>query len=627
MGLEQSQQTWLALVREAAAGRADIAEAMRKLIAEARREDPEHPAWEHVDDLDFAADAKRLAAGVTKILASRKLKPDHGEIVFELDPVNLAGDGGINVFAGREGGDIVDLGVVGSRVLGKLYDWAEDGDAADILVGLGFTAVAIARATGKRKTNSRRITIAYHDSDLDPIVLGEPLRVKEKKAPRKPKPKATKPARVDVPKSASPAEWLLRAAKFGDANAAAKAAIRAVEASDKPAAKTALTALAAALKRPTKESYDRALAAIGALYFVAERLGERGQMKQATQLAERVVKATEARYPADDPYRNHVRRRATQLFERYKRGIKNGGEIWFFNWDEIPREVWLPFLDGVRGRLDGDVARCRAALKKLDAEVARALKEPGMRKRLLNMAGDYAMLHGFCGNAAKVREILSKFRDESNGPKPKQAIAALFDAGDKKSAAALAARELRERLDEVTGKAGVIAAMNAHHSLLQLQYIFEAQLKAGDRDGVARGLDAVGKALAKARRNSEARAWALKTVAEMEMRIGRPDRARAANELAEKIAAKARGAEIRSMSWRGVAEVYAKLGEWENAQAAIAKVPSRHEKLGATITMLIYRGDMDQVAREIAKMKGKDAKRHACEYVAEVLEERPSSPQ
>jgi len=106
---------------------------------------------------------------------------------------------------------------------------------------------------------------------------------------------------------------------------------------------------------------------------------------------------------------------------------------------------------------------------------------------------------------------------------------------------------------------GVIAAMNAHHSLLQLEDIFEGQLAAGDRDGVARGLDAIGKALAKSGRNTDTRAWALKTVADLELRIGRPERARAANEIAEKLAAKSRGAEIRSMSWRGVAD-----GNWQN---------------------------------------------------------------
>jgi ATP/maltotriose-dependent transcriptional regulator MalT len=286
----------------------------------------------------------------------------------------------------------------------------------------------------------------------------------------------------------------------------------------------------------------------------------------------------------------------------------------------------VPFLDGIRARRDRDVTRCRAAMKTLDAEVGRALKQRGMRKKLMNIGGDYAMAHGFCGNRAKVREILSNFRGQFDGLKPKQAFAALFEAGDKKAAAAVASRELKTRLDEVTGKAGVVAAMNAHHSLLQLEEIFDAQLKAGDRDGVARGLDAVGKALGKSTRSSDARAWALKTVADMEMRIGRPERARAANELAEKLAAKFRGAEIRSMSWRGVAEVYAKLGEWEKCQAAIARIPSRHEKLGATIAMLVHRGDFDQVGREIAKVKGKDAKRHACQFVAEVLEERHNTP-
>jgi len=52
------------------------------------------------------------------------------------------------------------------------------------------------------------------------------------------------------------------------------------------------------------------------------------------------------------------------------------------------------------------------------------------------------------------------------------------------------------------------------------------------------------------------------------------------------------------------------------------KIPSRHERLGATITLLICRGEMDQVAREIAKLKGNEAKQRACEFVAEVLEER-----
>ena len=619
MGLEQSQEQWLDLVRAAAAGRADVATAMKKLIAAARREDPDHPAWKHVDKLPFTADAKRLAVGVAKILAHRKLKPEHDEIVFELDPVNLGGDGGINVFGGHDD-EIVDLGVVQSRVLAKLYEWAQDGDAADILVGLGFTAVAIARAQGESKTNARRIKIAYHDSNLDPVVLGEPVRG-TKRASRRPESKTTAPTRVDVPKSASPAEWLLRAAKFGDADAAARAAIGAIEAGDKPAAKAALAALATALKRPTKDSYDAALSPVGALYFVAERLGDRAKLKQATHSSGRIVKAAEARFGNDAESRNHVRARATMLFERYKRGIKNG-EFWFFGWDEIPREVWVPFLDGIRARRDGDLIRCRAALKKLDAEVGRALKQRGMRKKLLNIGGEYAMSHGFCGNAAKVREILNDFRGQFDGPKPEQAFAALFDAGDKRAAAAVASRELKTRLDEVTGKAGMVAAMNAHHSLFQLEEIFEAQLKAGDRDGVARGLDAVGKALGKSTRNSDARAWALKTVADMEMRIGRPDRARAANELAEKLAAKSRGAEIRSMSWRGVAEVYAKLGEWERAEAAIARIPSRHEKLGAKVVMLVHRGDFDQVGREIARMKGKDAKRHACEFVAEVLEDR-----
>jgi tetratricopeptide (TPR) repeat protein len=342
---------------------------------------------------------------------------------------------------------------------------------------------------------------------------------------------------------------------------------------------------------------------------------------------ERAVKSAQARFRDDKPYAEHVAARAKHLFERYKRGIKNGN-YWFLGADEIPTEVWIPLLDGMRARRDHDVARCRAALKRLDRAVARALKQRGMREKLLKIGGDYAMLHGCCGNAAKVREILTKFRGKYDGPKPEQAFAALFDAGDKKAAAAVASRELKERLDEVTGKAGVMAAMNAHHSLFQLEDIFQAQLAAGDRDGVARGLDAVEKALGrKAGRNAEARAWALKTVADLEFRIGRPDRARAATEIAEKLATKARGAEIRSMSWRGVAEVYARLGEWDKAQAAIARIPSRHDKRGATLTMLIHRGDMDAVTREIAKMSGNEAKRDACELVAKVLEERSSSRQ
>ena len=75
------------------------------------------------------------------------------------------------------------------------------------------------------------------------------------------------------------------------------------------------------------------------------------------------------------------------------------------------------------------------------------------------------------------------------------------------------------------------------------------------------------------------------------------------------------------MSWRGVAEIYSKLGEWEKAQAAIMKIPSRHEKLGATVDMLVRRGDMDEVAREIGKMKGNEAKRDGCELVADLLED------
>ena len=186
MGLEGSQRKWLALVRDAAAGRAAVAGAMRKLTAAARRGDPDHPAWEDVASYDFAADAARIAVGVRRVLAARQLTPEYRQIVFELDPVNLAGDGAINVFA-RGGDDVggddddgdhdaeIDLGVVRSRVLGKLYDWAEDGDAADVLVGFGFTAVAIARALrgAGRSASRRRISLAYHDSGIEPLVLGE----------------------------------------------------------------------------------------------------------------------------------------------------------------------------------------------------------------------------------------------------------------------------------------------------------------------------------------------------------------------------------------------------------------------------------------------------------------------
>jgi tetratricopeptide (TPR) repeat protein len=519
---------------------------------------------------------------------------------------------------------------VRSRVLAKLYDVAEDGDAADILVGLGFTAIAIARARARAMKQAkadakRRIVIAYHDSNIDPLVPGE-------KPPKVPRPVAAVAKKPSPPKKiasidSSPTAWRLRAAKYGDVAAAAQVAIKAIEAGDKPAAKIALAALAKVLKRPMKGSYDAQLSPIGGLYFVAQRLGDAAKMKQAKKMFERTVKSAQARFRDDKPYAEHVEARAKHLFERHQRGIKNG-EYWFLGADEIPLEVWIPLLDGMRARLDRDVACCRAALKRLDAAVAPALKQRGMRERLLKIGGEYAMLQGFCGNAAKVREILRRFRGKYDGPKPKQSFAALFDAGDRKAAATVASRELKKRLDEVTGKAGVIAAMNAHHSLLQLDDIFQAQLAAGDRDGVARGLDAVEKALArKAGRNAEARAWALKTVADLEFRIGRPDRARAANEIAEKLAAKARGAEIRSMSWRGVAEVYARLGEWDEAQAAIAKIPSRHDKRGATIVMLIHRGDMDAVSREIAKMSGNEAKRDACEFVATVLEERSSSSQ
>jgi len=561
---ENKQKQWLRLVgaTAAATGRSvDVAAAMRKLIAAARREDPEHPAWPHVDGYDFAGDANTIAAGVRKVLASRKLKSKNGRVVFELDPVNLGGDGTINVFGvdNADDGDVADLGTVRSpRVLAKLYDWAEDGDAADVLVGLGFTAIAIARAvTNTRKLiDSPRIVISYHDSNIDPLVLGDVPKSPAAARTKKP-PKPTTPAKSNTP-DASPTAWRLRAAKYGDADAAAKAAVRAIEAGDELAAKTIVAALATALKRPSKVPYDQALSAIGGLYFVAERLGDRAKVKLATQLSQGVVKAAQARFPKDAAYRDHVRTRGAHAFERYKRGIKNG-ELWFLGTGDIPRPVWLPLLDAIRARRDGDAVRCRAVLKKLDAEIARAMKDRDVRKDLLKIGGDYAMLHGFCGNATKVREILRKFRDQYDGPEPEEAFTALFEAGDKKAAAAVASRELTKRLNEVTGKAGAIAALNAHHSLLQLEDIFEAQLAAGDREGVARGLEAIGKALAKSGRNTDTRAWALKTVADLELRIGRPERARAANEIAEKLAAKSRGAEIRSMSWRGVADVYSKL--------------------------------------------------------------------
>ena len=615
MELERSQNQWLDLVRATTAGKSDVAAAMRKLVGAARRADPGHPAWKHIERLDFAGDAERVAAGVRKMLASRKLKPAHRRVVFELDPVNLGGDGGINVFAGEQGE--VDLGLVRSRVLAKLYDWAEDGDAADVLVGLGFTAVAIARAVKPGAKDGRKFVIAYHDSNLEPLVLGEPAR-KSVAARVDQKPAGKQPAKRKggaVP--SSPAEWRLRAAKYGGVDAVMNLAIAAVEAGDRDVAKKALAELSAALKRPAKEQYDERLEYIGALYFVAERLGDRAKVKQATQLYERIARAS----TGDAEYDEHVRRRVAKLWERYRRGVRNGE--WWPGSDDVPLEVWTPLMQAMRAGRDRDASGCRAALKRVDAAVAREQRQRDWRDRLKTIGGAYALLHGFCGNAAKVREILKRFDSPFDAPKPEQAFTALFEAGDTKGAAAVASRELKERLDEVTGKAGVIAAMNAHHSLGELEEIFDAQLKAGDRAGVARGLDAVENALGRKARNPATRAWALKTAADLELRIGRPDRARAANELAEKLAPKTRGAEIRSMSWRGVAEVYGKLGEWEKAAAAIAKIPSRHEKLGATIELLVRRGEMDQVAREVAKMKGNEAKRDACRFVAEVLEEMP----
>ena len=242
MDLDQSLNQWLDVVRSAAAGKGDVAAVMRKLIAAARRADPEHPAWAHVDFYDFDADAKRIAAGVHKVLASRKLKPEHRRVVFELDPVNLGGDGGINVVAGAEGD--VDLGVVRSRVLAKLYDWAEDGDAADVIVGLGFTAVAVARGVKPGAKDRRRYVIAYHDSNIEPLVLGEPPRksaeVKSNKQPAAKRKAGTAP-------TTTPAEWRLRAAKYGDVDAVMKVAIAAVEAGDRDVATEALAELSAAL--------------------------------------------------------------------------------------------------------------------------------------------------------------------------------------------------------------------------------------------------------------------------------------------------------------------------------------------------------------------------------------------
>ena len=64
---------------------------------------------------------------------------------------------------------------------------------------------------------------------------------------------------------------------------------------------------------------------------------------------------------------------------------------------------------GLSAARDGDVKRCRAAVKRLDAAVARAMRrQPDWRRQWVQIGGEYALAHGFCGNAARVREFGGK---------------------------------------------------------------------------------------------------------------------------------------------------------------------------------------------------------------------------
>ena len=182
--MRHSPKRWLAAIHTACRHR-DLSRQVHKLLALGQQDDPDHPAWPYARRYDYEADARRIARSLQKVFRSRALTAAHTAVTFELDPVNLAGEGAINIFVSRTldptGSDAELLpAVLRSRVLADLYDWAEDGDAADLLIGLGFTALALTAAIRAhtpadllRGAPVRRISIVYHDSGVDPLVLGE----------------------------------------------------------------------------------------------------------------------------------------------------------------------------------------------------------------------------------------------------------------------------------------------------------------------------------------------------------------------------------------------------------------------------------------------------------------------
>ena len=396
-----------------------------------------------------------------------------------------------------------------------------------------------------------------------------------------------------------PADWYLRASAYWSGNAwmslPALWCLR-VGAQDyaKEIAETAYAQLEQ--RDPVRRDIDN----LARISYVFERVGDGRRSAEAL-----------------DKARKLLGQENNTSFELNRRGLEY--DVGFSSaLSSLPFPLAETFLDADAARRDGDEARVSAALKKLDGKIEKALTAD---TGTLRIAGEYAIMHGIAGNLEKVREILELFKDKDSVQGPNQAFEALYLAGDKQSAHDVAQRELRQRIQELSGKGPPLVVNNPHHVMGSLVDLLEVQWRLGDRTGVIEALDELDSWLnGTSQRAGDTRGWALSMLAHLEVKAGRIDRARAAVLAAENLATQDRGSESSAISWMSVAKVYLALGDTKKAEAAVKRIPERRAKNMGKLALLIARGASEEAAK-LVETWPEDSRWSVCEDAGKLMEE------